>query len=118
MTPSPQDTVPIMKGPKPRSKARQGKRKSYTFTGYVFWLLGCCYLTTGFLRCWTCRSRKVKCDERQTSGCWVCERAGLQCAGYDMNLCWVTGKRSSELQGLRRRQIKPSKNHPAFILGC
>lgn len=30
-----------------------------------------------------------------------------------MNLCWVTGKRSSELQGLRRRQIKPSKNRPA-----
>lgn len=64
-------------------------------------------------RCWTCRSRKVKCDERQTNGCGVCERAALQCAGYGVNLCWITGKRS-ELQGLRRRNIKPSKNCPVF----
>ncbi|KAJ5784464.1 uncharacterized protein N7503_009676 [Penicillium pulvis] len=65
---------------KPRSRstrpARPKKLKSVTYTG-----------------CWTCRSRKTKCDERQENGCGICERSGLKCAGYDVNLYWVTGKR-------------------------
>ncbi|KAH8897156.1 hypothetical protein GQ53DRAFT_506543 [Thozetella sp. PMI_491] len=65
------------------------KTKSVTFTG-----------------CWTCRSRKVKCDERQRNGCGVCERLGLACAGYGVSLSWVTG-RTQQLQGQRRRRIKP-----------
>ncbi|KAJ5759108.1 hypothetical protein N7520_006264 [Penicillium odoratum] len=54
-------------------------------------------------RCWTCRSRKIKCDERQENGCGVCERIGLECAGYDVNLYWVTGKR--EDREIRRRSL-------------
>ncbi|KAJ5767014.1 uncharacterized protein N7511_004630 [Penicillium nucicola] len=65
----------------------QKKPKSVTFTG-----------------CWTCRSRKVKCDERRQNGCGVCQKSGLQCAGYGVNLCWVYGKKQNS-QGFKRRQI-------------
>ncbi|EUC35667.1 hypothetical protein COCCADRAFT_34908 [Bipolaris zeicola 26-R-13] len=68
-------------------RARPSKSKCVTFTG-----------------CWTCRSRKIKCDERQKNGCAVCEKAGLECAGYSVNLSWVTG-RVQDLQGLHRRKI-------------
>ncbi|CAK7234804.1 arginine metabolism regulation protein II [Sporothrix bragantina] len=61
-------------------------------------------------RCWTCRSRKVKCDERETNGCGVCERAGLTCAGFQVSLCWVQSgqkqQHSSSAPGPRRRGIK------------
>ncbi|KAF5844419.1 hypothetical protein GGP41_001383 [Bipolaris sorokiniana] len=68
-------------------RARPSKSKCVTFTG-----------------CWTCRSRKIKCDERQNNGCAVCEKAGLKCAGYSVNLSWVTG-RVQDLQGLHRRKV-------------
>ncbi|KAJ5301955.1 hypothetical protein N7508_006818 [Penicillium antarcticum] len=78
-----------------QSPARpQKKPKTVTFTG-----------------CWTCRSRKVKCDERQKNGCGVCEKSGLECAGYGVNLCWVTGK-IQKFQGFRRRQIGLGKRNP------
>ncbi|KAJ5356297.1 Amino acid/polyamine transporter I [Penicillium concentricum] len=73
---------------KQTKRVRQAKQKSVTFTG-----------------CWTCRSRKVKCDERQQNGCGVCQKSGLECAGYDVNLCWMTDKKR-DFQGLRRRQIR------------
>ncbi|KAJ5817797.1 hypothetical protein N7447_007805 [Penicillium robsamsonii] len=83
----------IMRGPvkppkKQTKRLRQAKQKSVTFTG-----------------CWTCRSRKVKCDERQQNGCGVCQKSGLECAGYGVNLCWMTDKKR-DLHGLRRRQIR------------
>ncbi|KAJ5266115.1 hypothetical protein N7524_007133 [Penicillium chrysogenum] len=77
------------KTPRKQSKRlRQAKQKSVTFTG-----------------CWTCRSRKVKCDERQQNGCGVCQKSGLECAGYGVNLCWMSDKKG-ELQGQRRRQMR------------
>ncbi|KAJ5952241.1 uncharacterized protein N7479_010654 [Penicillium vulpinum] len=78
-----------MRAPRKQTKRlRQAKQKSVTFTG-----------------CWTCRTRKVKCDERQKNGCGVCQKSGLECAGYGVNLCWMTDKKR-DLQGLRRRQIR------------
>ncbi|KAJ5177934.1 Amino acid/polyamine transporter I [Penicillium coprophilum] len=78
-----------VKAPKKHPKRlRQAKQKSVTFTG-----------------CWTCRSRKVKCDERQQNGCGVCQKSGLECAGYGVNLCWMTDNKR-DLQGLQRRQIR------------
>ncbi|CAK7207173.1 arginine metabolism regulation protein II [Sporothrix eucalyptigena] len=72
---------------------RSPRLKSVTFTG-----------------CWTCRSRKVKCDEREINGCGVCERAGLTCAGFEVSLCWVqTGQKQQQAStqpGPRRRGIK------------
>ena len=45
-------------------------RRSKTFTG-----------------CFTCRSRKIKCDLTKPQ-CEKCTRAGLICAGYDIKLRW------------------------------
>lgn len=40
-----------------------------------------------FTGCWTCRSRKVKCDLRRP-GCIRCAKSGLECGGYDIKLRW------------------------------
>ncbi|GAV46430.1 hypothetical protein ZYGR_0A00210 [Zygosaccharomyces rouxii] len=40
-----------------------------------------------FTGCWTCRSRKVKCDLRRPH-CQRCEKSGLVCGGYDIKLRW------------------------------
>ncbi|CCC69012.1 hypothetical protein NCAS_0C00220 [Naumovozyma castellii] len=40
-----------------------------------------------FTGCWTCRSRKVKCDLRRP-GCVRCDKSGLECGGYDIKLRW------------------------------
>ncbi|CAG88263.2 DEHA2E16302p [Debaryomyces hansenii CBS767] len=37
--------------------------------------------------CWTCRSRKVKCDLRRPK-CQRCIKAGIDCAGYNIKLGW------------------------------
>lgn len=52
-----------------RPGSRKGKRAK-TFTG-----------------CWTCRSRKVKCDLRRPN-CTRCEKSNLECGGYDIKLRW------------------------------
>lgn len=40
-----------------------------------------------FTGCWTCRSRKVKCDLGKPN-CQRCEKSGLECGGYDIKLRW------------------------------
>ncbi|KAJ5526200.1 hypothetical protein N7494_012850 [Penicillium frequentans] len=86
---------------KPRSRstrsARPKKLKSVTYTG-----------------CWTCRSRKTKCDERQENGCGICERSGLKCAGYDVNLYWVTGKRESR-HNVHRRSLVLDRTSSIYL---
>lgn len=44
--------------------------------------------TKCFTGCWTCRSRRVKCDE-ETPSCLRCRQMSLQCEGYGMKLAWV-----------------------------
>lgn len=44
------------------------------------------YLKT-FTGCWTCRSRKVKCDQTQPI-CSRCKNSGLECGGYSIRLRW------------------------------
>ncbi|KXH27001.1 hypothetical protein CNYM01_09426 [Colletotrichum nymphaeae SA-01] len=39
-------------------------------------------------RCWTCKRRKVKCDER-SSGCGNCEKMKIPCEGYGIKLQWI-----------------------------
>ncbi|KAH7324158.1 fungal-specific transcription factor domain-containing protein [Stachybotrys elegans] len=41
-----------------------------------------------FTGCWTCRSRKVKCDEGKPS-CVQCSSKNLQCEGYFVRLQWM-----------------------------
>lgn len=44
--------------------------------------------TKTFTGCWTCRERKIKCDEAQPN-CLQCRRKGLQCEGYGARLQWL-----------------------------
>ncbi|KJK79282.1 hypothetical protein H634G_05522 [Metarhizium anisopliae BRIP 53293] len=44
--------------------------------------------TKCFTGCWTCRARRVKCDEEAPS-CRRCRQFGVQCEGYGVRLNWV-----------------------------
>ncbi|KAF2630263.1 hypothetical protein BU25DRAFT_429338 [Macroventuria anomochaeta] len=44
--------------------------------------------TKCFTGCWTCRSRRVKCDE-ETPACQRCRQIGVACEGYGLRLNWV-----------------------------
>ncbi|KAF7585827.1 hypothetical protein BBP40_010049 [Aspergillus hancockii] len=67
--------------PKPRSK---------TFTG-----------------CWTCRSRRVKCDE-QRPHCQKCRRSGRTCQGYGVRLGWTHSTGDSARNVSQRRLLRSS----------
>ncbi|KAH8655496.1 fungal-specific transcription factor domain-containing protein [Xylariales sp. PMI_506] len=41
-----------------------------------------------FTGCWTCKQRKVKCDERP-SVCRNCAKRGIACGGYGIRLQWI-----------------------------
>lgn len=56
---------------KSKSPTPVNPKKSKTFTG-----------------CFTCRSRKIRCDILKPS-CKNCRKAGLTCGGYDINLRWL-----------------------------
>ncbi|RAH81530.1 hypothetical protein BO86DRAFT_430933 [Aspergillus japonicus CBS 114.51] len=45
--------------------------------------------TKTFTGCWTCRARKIKCDEGKPS-CHQCYHKGLTCEGYSARLHWLT----------------------------
>lgn len=60
----------IMNSTNKKAKVPKKPRRAKTFTG-----------------CWTCRSRKVKCDLHRPN-CSRCEKSGLQCGGYDIKLRW------------------------------
>ncbi|KAF9695235.1 hypothetical protein EKO04_006981 [Ascochyta lentis] len=44
--------------------------------------------TKCFTGCWTCRSRRVKCDE-EIPTCQRCRQMGVACEGYGLRLNWV-----------------------------
>lgn len=71
------------------SKLKAPKLRTKTFTG-----------------CWTCRARRVKCDDERPH-CRRCQRSGWQCQGYGLRLGWsqTPGRRS------QRRQILSSTPH-------
>lgn len=57
--------------------------------------------------CWTCRTRRVKCDEC-TPSCRICRTAGLTCAGYGVRLVWDGDDDTARQRPRgRRRWIKP-----------
>ncbi|KAJ5688067.1 hypothetical protein N7536_010686 [Penicillium majusculum] len=45
--------------------------------------------TKTFTGCWTCRTRKIKCDEAKPC-CSQCYEKGLSCEGYSTRLQWLT----------------------------
>ncbi|KAL2833039.1 fungal-specific transcription factor domain-containing protein [Aspergillus cavernicola] len=48
--------------------------------------------TKTFAGCWTCRRRKVKCDNRRPQ----CLRCGASCEGYDVDLFWMDEKEQGQ----------------------
>ncbi|KAJ6043387.1 hypothetical protein N7499_005812 [Penicillium canescens] len=56
----------------PSQNRRQPRKRTKTFTG-----------------CWTCRTRKIKCDESKPC-CHQCFEKGLSCEGYTGRLQWLT----------------------------
>ncbi|KAL4908868.1 fungal-specific transcription factor domain-containing protein [Aspergillus multicolor] len=58
--------------------------------------------------CWTCRARKVKCDEGKPT-CRQCRRYGRECEGYEVRLRWVDDDVDlAEQPGSRRSQVARS----------
>ncbi|KAF5573595.1 fungal Zn binuclear cluster domain-containing protein [Fusarium pseudocircinatum] len=67
--------------------------------------------TRTFTGCWTCRARRVKCDEVKPS-CKRCTNASRICEGYDVRLIW-DGKSSGarcQSQFSDLRVAKPSRS--------
>ncbi|CAG9983154.1 unnamed protein product [Clonostachys byssicola] len=67
--------------------------------------------------CWTCKRRKVKCDEKPTR-CGNCTRLRLECEGYGVRLHWTTDSfstksESSSLQNRGRMNIDP-ESYPVY----
>ncbi|KAF4991500.1 hypothetical protein FGRMN_7774, partial [Fusarium graminum] len=61
-----------------------------------------------FTGCWTCKARKIACDERPIA-CKNCEKRGVTCGGYSIRLRWLSDplaevRTSSGYQG--RRTLK------------
>lgn len=42
-----------------------------------------------FTGCWTCRARKIKCDEAKPA-CLQCHSKALDCEGYEIRLHWLS----------------------------
>lgn len=59
-----------------------------------------------FMGCFTCRSRKVRCD-LQRPDCNNCSKAGLICAGYDIKLRWLEPT-SFDKRGNKRHKGAPN----------
>ncbi|KAL4878158.1 fungal-specific transcription factor domain-containing protein [Aspergillus karnatakaensis] len=51
-----------------------------------------------FTGCWTCRTRKVKCDEERPA-CRQCSQRRIECAGYGMRLQWMPPGTGNGLDG-------------------
>jgi hypothetical protein len=67
-----------------------------------------------FSGCWTCRERRVKCDEGLPN-CKRCDTAGITCQGYSIRLVWKGPPDSSK--GRRRsRDTKPKYSHRSKML--
>ncbi|KAH6955953.1 hypothetical protein BKA56DRAFT_602561 [Ilyonectria sp. MPI-CAGE-AT-0026] len=59
-----------------------------------------------FTGCWTCKARKIRCDQRPIS-CENCEKKGVACGGYDVRLQWVSDPLTTPTPTARgRRTIK------------
>ncbi|WEW54744.1 hypothetical protein PRK78_000169 [Emydomyces testavorans] len=58
--------------------------------------------------CWTCRSRKKKCDETRPE-CTQCLSKGLKCEGYEARLKWGNGVAS--------RGYLKGMNCPIMVMG-
>ncbi|KAH7157312.1 fungal-specific transcription factor domain-containing protein [Dactylonectria estremocensis] len=80
-----------------------------------------------FTGCWTCRGRKVKCDEERP-GCRQCRQKNLACQGYGVRLHWMpseTGPAGSNVDPLPQQlpRVKSQRSQISIepmksILNC
>ena len=68
-----------------------------------------------FSGCWTCRHRRLKCDERRPS-CKRCRVAGLQCEGYGIRLVWTAKDNGSREDTSKQRSNRRSQLDPVSSL--
>ncbi|KAJ3539985.1 hypothetical protein NM208_g5258 [Fusarium decemcellulare] len=66
-----------------------------------------------FTGCWTCKARKVRCDERPLA-CKNCEKRGVTCGGYGIRLQWMSDPLTQPdlnagVQGRRSLQLDKSR---------
>ncbi|CDK24053.1 unnamed protein product [Kuraishia capsulata CBS 1993] len=52
--------------------------------------------TKKFTGCWTCRKRRVSCDETRPV-CENCKSTGVECGGYVIKLCWQRDSKDSSI---------------------
>lgn len=101
---------PTMPTHSPRS-ANRPRRHNKTFTG-----------------CWTCRARKVKCDEGRPI-CCQCRQRGIPCGGYGIRLQWMAPGTGLEddgqgvgnqpvLTGSCRRRLMSGLFLPTISVNC
>lgn len=82
-----------------------GRKHSKTFTG-----------------CWTCRSRKVKCDEARPA-CVQCRSKSLVCEGYGVRLQWVspasghTSSEAADVPKVKAQRSQIAAEHNFLALG-
>ncbi|KAB8204207.1 fungal-specific transcription factor domain-containing protein [Aspergillus parasiticus] len=63
--------------------------------------------TISYSGCWTCRKRRIKCDERPYS-CRRCEEDNLACGGYGVRLQWgMDMDKTAPERGGSRMRINP-----------
>lgn len=55
--------------------------------------------TRGFTGCYTCRERKLKCDDAKPA-CNRCLAVGIKCQGYGVKLSWLSYNETAERKGL------------------
>ncbi|KAJ6005038.1 hypothetical protein N7540_012837 [Penicillium herquei] len=70
-----------------------------------------------FTGCWTCRARKVKCDEHQPA-CNQCTNRRVPCGGYGVRLHWMTPDTGLEddRQLLCEENPQPTKSFRSRII--
>ncbi|KAK7216136.1 hypothetical protein V2G26_004139 [Clonostachys chloroleuca] len=71
-----------------------------------------------FSGCWSCRERKIKCDEAKPT-CRQCMKSRLECKGYALRLQWIINKQpDAEFPGVSnpRRNIALDAHTPVLSL--
>ncbi|CAH0020799.1 unnamed protein product [Clonostachys rhizophaga] len=71
-----------------------------------------------FSGCWSCRERKIKCDEAKPT-CRQCMKSHLECKGYGLRLQWIINKQpDAEFPGVSnpRRNIALDAHTPVLSL--
>ncbi|CAG9947780.1 unnamed protein product [Clonostachys rosea f. rosea IK726] len=66
--------------------------------------------------CWTCRSRKVKCDASRPK-CHRCIKANIECQGYNVPLYWITDEESHAPSAIKRQAMKLPLGVPHWRAG-